>query len=164
MGCLQSIIGSKFCRLPSHEFPLCVDNSSPCRKHDVIAMTWLLTVYWSDQKLTDTHGQRGKFLNFSLVSGLAASAFYATSQPTCPPMQAYLRGNPLLFAITRHSLFCHCHFFFFLTPVLTATLHYRERSTILCTSSASLITLQWRSTQPRSRPLARPHPRSQKQI
>jgi hypothetical protein len=51
-------------------------------------------MYLFDQKLTDTHGQCGEFLIFSRVSGLAASDFHATSQPTFLPMQAYLRRNP----------------------------------------------------------------------
>jgi hypothetical protein len=91
MGCLQPIIGSKLLRLV---FPFCLDNSSPCRNHNVIAITWLLIVFWFDRTLTDAHGQRGKISKFSRVNGLAASALGATSQPMFLPPQAYLRETP----------------------------------------------------------------------
>jgi hypothetical protein len=60
-----------------------------------------------------------------------------------PCDEGVFKGKPFLFTVTSLLPFYRCHFFFFLAPDLAAALHSHERSTCLCTSSASLIVLQW---------------------
>jgi hypothetical protein len=136
MGCLQPIIGSKLLRLI---FSICLDNSSPYRNYNVLAMTWLLIVFWFDRTLTDAHGQCGKIPKVLRVNGFAASALHATSQPTFFRTHAYLRENSFLFIVILFLPFGCRHLVFFLVPILPATLHSRKRSVYLCTSRASLI-------------------------